>query len=163
MFKYAFIRLIKLTSHNQISQFPQIIQQVVSKIKSPFISIKCWSTLPQWDSNNWMIVQLAHHLVLINGYTHNGPWYEGNSYLSYEDLNALADCWRRYFNNEIMDVTSELWQNYHFTRNTGRISVFTTRPYSTALHIKRIDYIDPRQLVTQNADYKPILFCGFCN
>ena len=26
MFEYGFIRLIKLTSHNQISQFPQIIQ-----------------------------------------------------------------------------------------------------------------------------------------
>ena len=41
MFEYGFIRLIKLTSHNQISQFPQIIQQVVTKIKSPFVSIRC--------------------------------------------------------------------------------------------------------------------------
>ena len=56
MFEYGFIKLIKLTSHNQINQFPQIIQQVVSEIKSPFVSIRCWSTLPQWDSSNWMIV-----------------------------------------------------------------------------------------------------------
>ena len=46
MFEYGFIRLIKLTSHSHISQFPQIIQQVVAKINSPFISIRCWSTLP---------------------------------------------------------------------------------------------------------------------
>ena len=46
MFEYGFIRLIKLTSYNQINQFPQIIQQVVTQINSPFISIRCWSTLP---------------------------------------------------------------------------------------------------------------------
>ena len=62
-----------------------------------------------------------------------------------------------------MDVTSELWQNYHFIGNTGRISVFTTKPYSIALHTERIDYIDFRQLVTQNADYEPILYCSFYN
>ena len=163
MFEYGFIRLIKLTSHNQISQFPQIIQQVVTKIKSQFVSIRCWSTLPQWDNNNWMSVQPAHHLVLINGYTHNGPWYEGDSYLSYRDPYALTECWKDYFNNEILDVTSELWKNYHFTGNTSRISVFTTRPYSTAIHTQRVDYIDPKQLVTKQADHEPILYCGFCN
>jgi len=73
MFEYGFIKLIKLTHHNQISQFPQIIQQVVTKVRSPFVSIKCWSTLPQWDSNNWMTVIPSRHLVLINGYTHQGP------------------------------------------------------------------------------------------
>lgn len=52
--------------------------------------------------------------------------------------------------NEILDITSELWKNYHFTGNTGRISVFTTRPYSTAIPtLQRVDYIDPRQLVTK--------------
>ena len=109
MFEYGFIKLIKLTSHEQINQFPQIVQQVVSEIKSPFVSIRCWSTLSQWDINNWMIVQPVHHLVLINEYTHNGPWYEEDSYISYEDPYALADCWRSYFNNEISDVASELW------------------------------------------------------
>ena len=125
-------RLIKLTSHSQISQFPLIIQQVVTKIKSPFVSIRCWSTLPQWDGNNWMAVQPAHHLVLINGYTHNGPWYDGDSYLSYTDPLALVECWKNYFNNELRDVTGDLWENYHFIGNTGRITVFTTRPYSEA-------------------------------
>ena len=92
MFEYGFIRFIKLSNHNQISQFPKIIQQTVAKINSPFVSIRYWSTLPQWDGNNWMDVQPAHHLVLINGYTHQGPWYDGDSYLSYRDPYALADC-----------------------------------------------------------------------
>ena len=108
MFEYGFIRLIKLSNQNQISQFPQIIQQTVSKINSPFVSIRCWSTLPQWDSNNWMEVQPTHHLVLINGYTHQGPWYDGDSYLSYRDPYALADCWRNYFINEMLEVTNDL-------------------------------------------------------
>ena len=73
MFEYGFIRLIKLASHNQINQFPQIIQQVVTQINSPFVFIRCWSTLPQWDGNNWMTVLPTHHLVLINEYTHNSP------------------------------------------------------------------------------------------
>ena len=110
-----------------------------------------------------MSIQPAHHFVLVNRYTHNGPWYEGDSYLSYEDPYALAGCWKDYFNNEILNVTSELQKNYHFTGNTGRISVFTTRPYSEAFHTQRLDYIDPRQLTTKNADYEPLLYFGFCN
>ena len=94
-----------------------------------------------------MIVQPAYHLVLINGYTYNGPWYERDSYLSYRDPYALTECWKNYFNNEILDVTSELWKNHHFIGNIGRISVFTTRPYSTAVPtLQRVDYTDPKQL-----------------
>lgn len=135
MFEYGFIRLIKLTNHNQINQFPQIIQQVVTKIMSPFVSIRCWSTIPQWDGNNWMTVQLAQHLVLINGYSHQGPWYEGDSHLSYRECYPLADCWKNYFNNEILNITSELWSEYHFIGNTRRISVFSTKPYSASVNL----------------------------
>ena len=35
-FEYGFIRFIKLTSHDQISQFPHIIQRAVSQTNSPF-------------------------------------------------------------------------------------------------------------------------------
>ena len=163
MFEYGFLRLIKLTNHVQISQFPRIIRQVVEKIKSPFVSIRCWSTLPQWDGNNWMAVQPTYHLVLIDGYTHNGPWYDGDSYLSYTDPLALIECWTNYFNNELRDVTGELWENYHFVGNTGRISVFTTKPYSEAFNTERTDYIDPPQYTALKADYEPLLYCGFCN
>ena len=138
MFEYGFIKLIKLTHHNQISQFPQIIQQVVTKVKSPFVSIKCWSTLPQWDNNNWMTVIPSRHLVLINGYTHQGPWYEGDSHLSYRDPHALARCWSNYFNN------------YHFVGSTGRISIFTTRPYSSAIRdCQWTNHDDPRKFITR--------------
>ena len=41
MFEYGFIKFIKLTSHDQIGQFPQIIQKIVSQINSPSVSIRC--------------------------------------------------------------------------------------------------------------------------
>ena len=163
MFEYGFLKLIKLTDHVQISQFPQIIQQVVRKIRSPFVTIRCWSTLPQWDVNNWMTIQPSHHLVLIDGYTHNGPWYVGDSYLSYKDPLALVECWSNYFSNEIRDVTGELWEKYYFVGNTGRITVFTTKPYSEAFNTQRIDFTGFPEYTTEKADYEPLLYCGFCN
>ena len=57
MFEYGFIRFIKLTSHNQASQLPQIIQTAIRGFESPFVSIRCWSTLPKWERDNWMNVQ----------------------------------------------------------------------------------------------------------
>ena len=57
MFEYGFIRLIKLTSPAQASQLPQIIQIAITKFESPYISIRCWSTLPEWERDNWMNVQ----------------------------------------------------------------------------------------------------------
>ena len=41
MFKYDFIRLIKLTSPDQASQLPQIIQTAITKFESPYVSIRC--------------------------------------------------------------------------------------------------------------------------
>ena len=54
MFEYGFIKFIKLTSHNQTSQLPQIIQTAIRRFESPFVSIRCWSTLPKWEKENWM-------------------------------------------------------------------------------------------------------------
>ena len=108
MFEYGFIKFIKLTSHKQTSQLPQIIQTAIKGFESSFIrsfvSIRCWSTLPKWERDNWMNVQLSKHLILINGRTYQGQWLEGNSHLSFEDPFALAKCWRNYFNNQILDV-----------------------------------------------------------
>ena len=52
MFEYGFIRFIKLTSHKQASQLPQIIQTTIRGFESPFISIRCCSTLPKWERDN---------------------------------------------------------------------------------------------------------------
>ena len=90
MFEHGFLRFIRLTNHFQANQFPQIIQYAIKGFNSPFVSIICWSTLPKWERDNWMNVQPSKHLILINGQTHQGPWFEGNSQLSIADPFTLC-------------------------------------------------------------------------
>ena len=121
MFEYGFIRYIRLTSHLQASQLPQIIQDSVKKFNTPFVTIRCWSTLPQWERDNWMNVQPSKHLILINGHTHQGPWFERNTHLSFADPFTLIECWRNYFNNQIyiyiyILINSFEWFNKFFLR-----------------------------------------------
>ena len=44
---------------------PQIIQNAVKAINSTFVSIRCWSTLPDWDKERWMEVQVSPHYELL--------------------------------------------------------------------------------------------------
>ena len=165
MFESGFIRLIQLTSHDQISQMPQIIQNAVKAINSPFVSIRCWSTLPDWDKERWMEVHPSKHLVLINGYTYQGPWYEGDTYISYKYPKALAERWRNYFNNQIVDVSHELWKDYHFIGSTDRIHVFGRRPYISAIrNWERLGPDCPKEFLTGKKPIRePLLYCGLCN
>ena len=88
-----------------------------------------------------MNVQPSKDLILINGHTHQGPWFEGNSQLSFDDPFTLAECWRNYFNNQIINVAHNLWRNYHFMGSMDRISVFGPRPYSDAIaNLRVVDY-----------------------
>ena len=52
IFEYAFVRFIRLTSHLQANQFPQIIQDSIKRFNTPFITIRCWSTLPKRERDN---------------------------------------------------------------------------------------------------------------
>ena len=45
-------RRIRLTSHLQANQFPQIIQDSIKRFNTPFITIRCWSTLPKRERDN---------------------------------------------------------------------------------------------------------------
>ena len=165
MFESGFIRLIQLTSHDQISQMPQIIQNAVGTINSPFVSIRCWSTLPDWDKERWMEVHPSKHLVLIDGYTYQGPWYEGDTYISYKYPKALAERWRNYFNNQIVDISHELWKDYHFIGSTDRIYVFGRRPYISAIrNWEKFGPDCPKEFLTGKKPIRePLLYCGLCN
>ena len=113
-----------------------------------------------------MNVQLSKHLILINGHTHQGPWFEGNSHLSFNDPFTLAECWRNCFNNQIINVAQNLWKKYHFMGSTDRISVFGPRPYSDAIaHLRIADHCNPRSLLIlgKTPTFEPILYCRFCN
>ena len=151
MFESGFIRLIKITSHDQISQLPLIIQNAVKMINSPTVSIRCWSTLPDWDRERWMEVHPSKHLILIDGFTYQGSWYEGDTYVSFKHPKALAERWRNYFDNQIIDISQELWKDYHFIDSTDRIYVFGRRPYDSAIRTEK------------KPVRKPLLYCGLCN
>ena len=113
-----------------------------------------------------MNVQSSKHLVLINGYTYQGQWCEGDSHLSFSSLYAFAECWRHYFNNQILDVTQNLWKDYHFMGSTERISVFGPRPYANAIsHIRIVDHCNSRSFLTpgKTPEFELLLYCGFCN
>ena len=113
-----------------------------------------------------MNVQPSKHLILINGHTHQRPWFEGNSQLSFADPFTLVECWRNYFNNQIINVAQNLWKNYHFMGSTDRISVFGPKPYFDAIaHLRVADYCNPIRLLIprKTPAFQPILYCGFCN
>ena len=113
-----------------------------------------------------MNVQPSKHLVFVNGYTHQGQWYEGDSHLSFSNPYALAECWRHYFSNQILHFTQNLWKDYHFMGSTERISVFGPRPYANAIsHIRMVDYCNPSSFLTpgKTLEFDPLLYYGFCN
>ena len=113
-----------------------------------------------------MNVQPSKHLILINGYTHQGQWYEGDSYLSFKNPWALAEYWRNYLNNQILEVAQNLWKDYHFMGNSDRISVFGPKPYVDAIsHLRIVDHYNPRSFLTpeKTPEFEPLLYCGFCN
>ena len=74
---------------------------------------------------------------------------------------ALVYCWTNYFNNELRDITSELWEKYHFVGNTGRITVFTAKPYSEAFSTLRINYTGFPEYTKDKTDYEPLMYAGF--
>ena len=113
-----------------------------------------------------MNVQPSGYLILINGFTYQGQWYEANSYLSFRDPYALTECWRNYFNNKILDIIQDLWKDYHFIGNMDRIHVFGIKPYVSAVrHLERTSHDDPRKFLIPGKSpvYEPLLYCGFCN
>ena len=165
MFESGFVRLIQSTSHDQISQMPQIIQNAVRTVNSTFVSIRCWSTLPDWDKEKWMEVHPSKHLVLINGNTYQNSWYEGNTYISYKHPKALAERWRNYFNNQMVDISHELRKDYHFIGSTDRVHVFGRRPYIPAIRNWQMLYPDcPKEFLTGKKPIRePLLYCQLCN
>ena len=61
-----------------------------------------------------VVIQYIYiYIYIINGHTYQGPWFKGNSQLSFADPFTLVECWRNYFNNQIINVAHNLWKNYH--------------------------------------------------
>ena len=112
-----------------------------------------------------MEVHPSKHLVLINGYTHQSQWHEGDTYISYKYPKALAERWRNYFNNQMVDISHELRKDYSFVGSTDRIHVFGKRPYIPAFKNWEMLYPDcPKEfLMGKKPIREPLLYCGLCN
>ena len=77
----------------------------------------------------------------------------------------LAERWRNYFNNQIVDISHELWKDYHFIGSTDRIHVFGKRPYISAIrNWEKFDPDCPKEFLTGKKPIRePLLYCGLCN
>ena len=70
MLEAGFIRKLTITSANQISLFPNVIQEAAAQIGGlNYMKIEIWSALPVWDSSYYMKAQSAHILVLIHDWS----------------------------------------------------------------------------------------------
>ena len=89
-----------------------------------------------------MTVQPSTHLVLINGHTHQEPWYEGDSHLSYSYPYTLAECWKRHSTNEILDTVQDLWREYHqfgfFLNNCDLSQLITLHLLKTLISLESL-------------------------
>ena len=113
-----------------------------------------------------MNIQPSKHLILTNGHTYQGSWFEGNSQLSFVDPFTVAECWRNSFNNQIINIAHNLCKNYHVMGSTNKISVFGPKPYSDVVaHLRVADHCNPIKLLIagRTPAFQPIFYCGFYN
>ena len=96
MLEAGFISKIIITSGIQISLFSKVIQEVATQIGGlNYMKITIWSTLLAWDTSYYMEARPVHILALIHDWDciPEYNWYTGDTYLSLEDPNALAQDW----------------------------------------------------------------------
>ena len=129
------------------------------------MKLTIWSTLPAWDTSYYMEARLAHILVLISDFScsPNYYWYTGETYLSLDDLYALAQEWSNFMSNKIYEVQKELDHDSHLYGYTNRIAIYGPRPSARRLIGKRKITRDPR-IVTKNRapTLLPISYCILC-
>ena len=131
------------------------------------MKMEIWSTLPVWDTSYYMEAQSAHILVLIHdwGGIPEYNWYTRDTYLSLDDLDALAKEWSNFMCNKIYEVQKELDRGFHLYGYTNRIAMYGLRPSTGRLIGKRRIVKDPRLMTAK--DRVPVFllisYCALCN
>ena len=114
-----------------------------------------------------MEARLAHILVLIHdwGCIPEYNWYTGDTYLSLDDPDALAQEWSNFMSNKIYEVQKELDKGFHLYGYTNRIVVYGPRPSARRLFGKRKIVKDPRIMMAKDrvSFYLPISYCILCS
>ena len=131
------------------------------------MKITIWSTLPTLDNSYYMEARLAHILVLIHdwGCIPEYNQYTGDTYLSLDDPNALAQELSNFMSNKIYEVQKELDRGFHLYGYTNKIAVYGPRPLAKRLFGKRKIVKDPRIMIAKDhvPIYLPISYCVLCN
>nr|POF12475.1 hypothetical protein CFP56_64089 [Quercus suber] len=108
----------------------------------------------------------SHILVLINDWSCALDFnrYIGDTYLSLDDLDALALEWSNFTSNKIYEEQKELDKAFHLYGYTNRIVVYGPRPSARRLIGKRKIAKDPRLMTTKDHVplYLPISYCALC-
>jgi len=168
MLEAGFIRKLTITSANQISLFPRVIQEAAAQIGGlNYMKIEIWSTLPVWDTSYYMEAQPAHILVLIHDWCGilEYNWYTGDTYLSLDDPGALAQEWSNFMSNKIYEEQKELDRGFHLYGYTDRIAVYGPKPSAGRIIGKRRIVKDPRLMTAKDhvPVFVPISYCALCN
>ena len=112
------------------------------------MKITIWSALPAWDSSYYMEAWPAHILVLIHDWDcileYN--WYTGDTYLSLDEPDALAQEWSNFMSNKIYEIPKELDRSFYLYSYTNRIAVYGLIPSTRRLFRKRKIVKDPRMI-----------------
>ena len=116
------------------------------------MKITIWSTLLAWDNSYYMEVRPAHILVLIHdwGCILEYNWYTGDTYLSLDDLDALAQEWSNFMSNKIYEIQKELDRGFHLYSYTNKIAIYGPRPSARRLFGKRKIVKDSRLMTTKD-------------
>ena len=114
-----------------------------------------------------MEAQPVHILVLIHdwGCIPEYNWYTGDTYLSLEDPDALAQEWPNFMSNKIYEVYKELDRGFHLYSYTNRIAIYGPRPSARRLFGKRKITKGPRLMTIKDRVpiYVPISSCVLCS
>ena len=109
----------------------------------------------------------VHILVLIHdwGCIPEYNWYTGDTYLSLEDPDALAQEWSNFMSNKIYEVQKQLDRGFHLYNYTNRIAVYGPRPSARRLLGKRKITKDPRLMTIKDRVpiYVPTSYCVLCS
>ena len=156
------------TFGRQISLFPKVIQEVAAQIgRLNYMRITIWSTLPIWDNSYYMEVQPAHILVLIHDQEciPKYNWYTGDTYLSLDDPDALAQELSNFMSNKIYKTQKELDRGFHLFSYIDRIAVYGPRPSTRRLFGRRKNVKDPRKMTVKDhvPIYLPISYYVLCS
>jgi hypothetical protein len=135
LFEEGFLSYYPVKHLEELRDFPNIVRDTVksiqdehlrtrTKINSPII-LRIWSTVPEFDPNNFMEVKPAKHCILINPSVSDyaAELRMGRIPLKFEDPLSIMNLWRIVKKGFMMNAVQEI-RNRHVLAKNNRIIIF---------------------------------------